>query len=93
MAWHLGYPLSQTLLTSIYMTGILNPPPRGLHEADYMRRNSAEGVKRSPAHAVLRAYCIALIKTVGDIINNFKSEVYYEVSCKREDSRFLDAPC
>ncbi|KJR85419.1 amino-acid N-acetyltransferase subunit Mak10 [Sporothrix schenckii 1099-18] len=78
MAWHLGYPLSQTLLTSIYMTGILNPPPRTLNEADYMRRQSAEGTTRSPAHAVLRAYCIAVIKTVGDIITSFKSEVYYE---------------
>lgn len=64
------------------MTGILTPPPRGLHEADYMRRNSAEGIKRSPAHAVLRAYCIATIKTVGDAITSLKGEVYYEVSRK-----------
>ncbi|KAL1907463.1 N-alpha-acetyltransferase, non-catalitic subunit [Sporothrix stenoceras] len=78
MAWHLGYPLSQTLLTSIYMTGILIPTPRGLYEADYMRRNSAEGIKRSPAHAILRAYCIALIKTVSDILISFKSELYFE---------------
>lgn len=78
MAWHLGYPLSQTLLTCIYMTGILIPAPRGLYEADYMRRNRAEGITRSPAHSVLRAYCIALIKTVSDILISFKNEVYYE---------------
>ncbi|CAK7227713.1 N-alpha-acetyltransferase, non-catalitic subunit [Sporothrix bragantina] len=78
MAWHLGYPLSQTLLTCIYMTGILIPEPRALYEADYMRRNSAAGAQRSPAHAVLRAYCVALIKTCGDIIASFKNELFYE---------------
>ncbi|CAK7209415.1 N-alpha-acetyltransferase, non-catalitic subunit [Sporothrix curviconia] len=78
MAWHLGYPLSQTLLTCIYMTGILTPEPRGLYEADYMRRSGAVGAQRSPAHAVLRAYCVALIKTCGDIITSFKNELFYE---------------
>ncbi|CAK7270961.1 N-alpha-acetyltransferase, non-catalitic subunit [Sporothrix epigloea] len=78
MAWHLGYPLSQTLLTCIYMTGILIPQPRGLYEADYLRRNLAEGTQRSPAHAVLRAYCIALIKTCGEVITTLKNELFYE---------------
>ncbi|CAK7211648.1 N-alpha-acetyltransferase, non-catalitic subunit [Sporothrix eucalyptigena] len=68
----------ETLLTCIYMTGILIPAPRGLYEADYMRRNSAEGIRRSPAHAVLRAYCVALIKTCGNIITCLKNELFYE---------------
>lgn len=79
MAWHLGYPLSQTLLTCIYMTGILIPQPRGLYEADYLGRNAAEGTQRSPAHAVLRAYCIALIKTCGNVITTLQNELFYEV--------------
>ncbi|CAK7566588.1 MAG: N-alpha-acetyltransferase, non-catalitic subunit [Sporothrix epigloea] len=78
MAWHLGYPLSQTLLTCIYMTGILIPQPRGLYEADYLGRNAAEGTQRSPAHAVLRAYCIALIKTCGNVITTLQNELFYE---------------
>ncbi|EPE03747.1 mak10 subunit [Ophiostoma piceae UAMH 11346] len=77
MAWHLGYPLSQTLLTCLYITGILIPTPRCLDEADYLRSHSPAD-KRTIAHSVLRAYCIALISTCGSVNVNVRNEVYYE---------------
>ena len=79
MAWHLGYPLSQTLLTCLYITGILIPTPRCLDEADYLRSHGPAH-KRATTHSVLRAYCIALISTCGSVNVNVRNEVYYEVS-------------
>ncbi|OAA67866.1 Mak10 subunit, NatC N(alpha)-terminal acetyltransferase [Niveomyces insectorum RCEF 264] len=88
MAWHLGYPLSQTLLTSVYISAILvpQPPPpppptslESLAQVDFVRGRRPEDLQRSPAHAVLRAYCLALIKTCGHVMQEIKAELFYEV--------------
>ncbi|TDZ23369.1 N-alpha-acetyltransferase 35, NatC auxiliary subunit [Colletotrichum orbiculare MAFF 240422] len=76
MAWHIGYPLSQTVLTSVYVESILMPDPATLDEAHFIR--SANGTPPSPMHAVLRAYCLGLLKTCGDVNERIKNEHYYE---------------
>jgi len=79
MAWHMGYPLSQTLLTNVYIERMLNPEPENLTDADFIRgRKNQE--ERDPMHAVLRAYCLGLVKTCWYVNERIKFEHYYEVS-------------
>jgi N-alpha-acetyltransferase 35, NatC auxiliary subunit len=79
MAWHLGYPLSQTLLTNVYVDAILMPAPSKIREADFIR-NSDSQADREPMFAVLRAYCLGLLKSCWYVIERIKTEHYYEVS-------------
>lgn len=82
MAWHLGYPLSQTLLTNVYVDSILMPVPTNIAQADFIRnRNPKEAI--SPMHTVLRAYCLGLVKACWYVVERIKFEHYYEV-CGRD---------
>ncbi|KAF9877645.1 hypothetical protein CkaCkLH20_04780 [Colletotrichum karsti] len=76
MAWHIGYPLSQTLFTSVYVESILMPKPATLEDAHFIR--NANGTPPSPMHAVLRAYCVGLLKTCGNVNERIKNEHFYE---------------
>ncbi|KAK4226484.1 putative MAK10 subunit [Podospora fimiseda] len=75
MAWHLGHPLSQTLLTNVYIERMLNPEPMSLEEADFIRDRGAE---KDPMHQVLRAYCLGLVKTCWFVNERIKQEHYHE---------------
>ncbi|KAK4215009.1 N-alpha-acetyltransferase 35, NatC auxiliary subunit [Rhypophila decipiens] len=77
MAWHLGYPLSQTLLTNVYIEAMLMPAPTNLREADFIR-NHAEGARPDPMFTVLRAYCLGLLKSCWYVTERIKREHYYE---------------
>jgi len=79
MAWHLGYPLSQTLLTNVYIEAILMPTPLTIEEADFLRDQPA-GAPRDPMFTVLRAYCLGLLKSCWYVTERIKFEHYYEVS-------------
>ncbi|KAG7152762.1 N-alpha-acetyltransferase 35 like protein [Verticillium longisporum] len=71
MAWHVGYPLSQTVFTCAYVESILMPAPSTLDEAHFIRNPAV--TTPSPMHAVLRAYCLGLLKTCGqeeDFVTN-----------------------
>lgn len=76
MAWHQGYPLSQTLLTSIHIDRLLWPEPKTLDEAQFCRGDSS--VTLTPLHELLRAYCIALIKCSDFVIQRVTSRDYFE---------------
>ncbi|KAK3990525.1 putative MAK10 subunit [Cladorrhinum sp. PSN332] len=76
MAWHLGHPLSQTLLTNVYIERMLNPEPESLQQADFIR--DRKGAERDPMHQVLRAYCLGLVKTCWFVNERIKLEHYYE---------------
>nr|XP_036586040.1 N-alpha-acetyltransferase 35, NatC auxiliary subunit [Colletotrichum truncatum]KAF6796231.1 N-alpha-acetyltransferase 35, NatC auxiliary subunit [Colletotrichum truncatum] len=76
MAWHIGYPLSQTVFTSVYVESILMPNPTTIDDAHFIR--NANGKPPSPMHAVLRAYCLGLLKTCGNVNERIKNEHYYE---------------
>lgn len=78
MAWHLGYPLSQTLFTNVYVEAILVPPPMTVEDADFVRNRSPES-QSDPLVAVLRAYCLGMLKVCWYVIEQIKSEHYYEV--------------
>lgn len=79
MAWHLGYPLSQTVLTSVYVEALLMPIPTNVHEADFLRGTGTD-IKSHPPLEVLRAYCLGLIKACAYVNERIRLEHYYEVS-------------
>ncbi|KAK2000226.1 Mak10 subunit [Colletotrichum falcatum] len=76
MSWHVGYPLSQTLFTSVYVESILMPKPATIDDAHFIR--DANGTPPSPMHTVLRAYCLGLLKTCGNVNERIKNEHFYE---------------
>ncbi|KAK4142788.1 Mak10 subunit, NatC N-terminal acetyltransferase-domain-containing protein [Dichotomopilus funicola] len=77
MAWHLGYPLSQTLFTSVYVEKLQHPNPTTIHDADFIRGHAADS-PRDPMHTVLRAYCLGLLKACYFVNERIKSEHIYE---------------
>ncbi|GKT47060.1 N-alpha-acetyltransferase, 35 NatC auxiliary subunit [Colletotrichum spaethianum] len=53
------------------------PNPATIDDAHFIR--DANGTPPSPMHAVLRAYCLGLLKTCGNVNERIKNEHYYEV--------------
>lgn len=76
----MGYPLSQTLFTSIHIDRLLWPDPKTLKDAVFVRGGS---YPLTLSHQVLRAYCALLIKTCDLVLAMVTSQHYYEVRIKR----------
>lgn len=76
MAWHTGYPLSQTLFTSIHLDRLLWPEPKVLEKAQFFRGKIAE--PPGLLHEVLRAYCLAVIKCCDYVIAKVTARDYFE---------------
>ncbi|KAI3530505.1 Mak10 subunit [Colletotrichum abscissum] len=66
----------ETVLTSVYVESILMPNPATIDDAHFIR--DASGTPPAPMHAVLRAYCLGLLKTCGNVNERIKNEHYYE---------------
>jgi hypothetical protein len=78
MAWHMGYPLSQTIFTSLYIDRIMMPTPLKVEDTYFDRSESCSN-DESLQLQVLRAYCLGLVKTCSFINDRVKAEHYYEV--------------
>ncbi|KAJ4335971.1 N-alpha-acetyltransferase, non-catalitic subunit [Ascochyta clinopodiicola] len=79
MAWHTGYPLSQTLFTSVYIDKLLWPEPKTLEQSQFLPNGeSAHGPSVQALLQVLRAYCLALIKGCDYVIAKITSRDYFE---------------
>lgn len=78
MAWHMGYPLSQTIFTSLYIDKLLESTPLSLDHT-YFDRGEGSSDDESMPTRVLRAYCLGLIKTCWFVNSRVKAEHYYEV--------------
>lgn len=78
MAWHMGYPLAQTIFTSLYIDRILSPYPTKLEQTVFDRSESSPAVEPL-AMGILRAYCLGLIKTCYFVNSRVKAEHFYEV--------------
>ncbi|KXJ96541.1 Mak10 subunit, NatC N-terminal acetyltransferase-domain-containing protein [Microdochium bolleyi] len=77
MAWHLGYPLSQTLLTNLYVEALMVPMPENICQADFTRDPVLRD--RQPRMlSILRAYCLGLLKSCYFVNETVKDELYYE---------------
>ncbi|KAK5997018.1 Embryonic growth-associated-like protein [Cladobotryum mycophilum] len=77
ISWHLGYPLSQTLLTSVYVEALSMPDPRTIADAKFVR-NGPSPSDDIPMLRILRAYCLGLLKSCGYVNERIKAEHYYE---------------
>ncbi|EMC96229.1 hypothetical protein BAUCODRAFT_139082 [Baudoinia panamericana UAMH 10762] len=76
-AWHDGYPLSQTIFTSLHVDRLISPdnhPPYLLHRSDLDNTTLSSGL----VHHVLRAYCLALIKSCALVLHTVQSQNFYE---------------
>ena len=78
MAWHLGYPLSQTLFTSVYIENMLQSSPETIQGADFLKNCAAEA-PRDPMLGALRAYCLGVVKACCYVNERIKYEHSYEV--------------
>ncbi|KAF2746725.1 Mak10-domain-containing protein [Sporormia fimetaria CBS 119925] len=76
MAWHQGYPLSQTLFTSIYIDRLLASNPRTIDDAQFTQKDAPE--TETPFLDILRAYCLGVIKSCDLVIAKVQSTDYYE---------------
>ncbi|RCI17235.1 hypothetical protein L249_2444 [Ophiocordyceps polyrhachis-furcata BCC 54312] len=77
MSWHLGYPLSQTLFTSVHVEALLMPSPATVDDAYFVRR-AGDAANQQSMLRVLRAYCLGMLKACGYVNERIKSEHYYE---------------
>lgn len=75
VAWLMGYPLSQTLFTSVHIDRLLWPDPKTLQEAIFTRGDSHA---LTLSHQILRAYCVLLIKACDIVLAMVTSQHYYE---------------
>ncbi|CAO2648320.1 Nn.00g075870.m01.CDS01 [Neocucurbitaria sp. VM-36] len=78
MAWHTGYPLSQTLFTSTYIDKLLWPESKVLEQVQFYRGDIPNHKAPGPLLQVLRAYCLALIKGCDFVIAKVTGRDYFE---------------
>ena len=82
MSWHEGYPLSQNLFTSLHLYNMHTPNARQISDLVFRSRNASSGSAGSAGSAlvstVLRAYCLAIGKSIDSVIREVTSEHYYE---------------
>lgn len=83
----MGHPLSQTLFTSIYLDRLLWPIPAAIEDARFDRgqatddKHSNDKDRGGPlVNLVLRAFCLALVKSCDRVIARVSSEYYFEVN-------------
>lgn len=79
MSWHMGYPLSQTLFTSMHVEALSMPDPRNIHDAKFSKKDPRV-TEKHPMLEILRAYCLGTLKACGYVNERIKAEHYYEVS-------------
>lgn len=77
MTWHMGHPLSQSLLTSAYIDRLLWPDPKVLEQARF-ERDRIPGPGNELLHLVLRSYCLGLVKCCDLVRRTIISKHYYE---------------
>ncbi|KUJ08475.1 amino-acid N-acetyltransferase-like protein subunit Mak10 [Mollisia scopiformis] len=77
MAWHMGYPLAQTIFTSLYIDKLLSPCPLSIQQTYFDTRHGSS-IHEPLTVRILRAYCLGLIKTCSYINNRVKAEHFYE---------------
>ena len=78
MAWHMGFPLSQSLFTSLYIDKLLWPEPKTLEEAVFDHAGF-QTQRKGLVHQVLRPFCLGVIKTCDFIVKRISAQHYYEV--------------
>lgn len=92
VSWQQGYPLSQTLFTSIHLDKILWPDPQQIQEAHFLRSSDPD-LAPSLSQELLRAYCLGVVKCVDLVLAMVTSQHYYEVSLLHHHHQRPSYPC
>ncbi|KAK3069221.1 N-alpha-acetyltransferase, non-catalitic subunit [Teratosphaeriaceae sp. CCFEE 6253] len=79
IVWHDGYPLSQTLFTSLHVDRLLAPENKPPYPLSHGRKD-IEGMSTEErlVHVTLRVFCIALIKSCALVQQMIQSQNFYE---------------
>ncbi|KAK5136438.1 hypothetical protein LTR08_003083 [Meristemomyces frigidus] len=79
-AWHDGYPLSQTIFTSLHVDRLLSPDNNAPYTFHYGldEPTATSTAEKKVVHVVLRAYCLALIKCSQLVLQTVQSQNFYE---------------
>ncbi|KAK1070140.1 N-alpha-acetyltransferase, non-catalitic subunit [Friedmanniomyces endolithicus] len=77
--WHDGYPLSQTIFTSLHVDRLLSPDNRPPYQLSYgVMALHIMTIEERLVHIVLRAYCVALVKSCALVLHTIQSQNFYE---------------
>ena len=74
----MGYPLSQTLFTSLHINALLWPEPKVLEDSVFPA-DPAVRLGDPLLHIAFRAYCLALIKACDLVRDTVTGQHFYEV--------------
>lgn len=77
MAWHQGYPLSQSLFSCHYIDVLLWPEPKSLDECQFHRGGRPREAD-DPLLKILRALCVGLIKCCNLVVQLVLESHYFE---------------
>nr|OQO31272.1 hypothetical protein B0A51_01026 [Rachicladosporium sp. CCFEE 5018] len=77
-AWLEGYPLSQTIYTSVHVDALMAPENRHPYSLPSSPSAGDQATEAGLTHIVLRAYCIAVIKSVECVLQMVQSQNFYE---------------
>lgn len=85
----MGYPLSQTLFTSVHIDRLLWPDPKSVLDSTFMRNFNPSDCSFS--HQVLRVFCLLLIKSCDLVMSMVTSQHFYEVQAVQLVFDFADS--
>ncbi|OQN98783.1 hypothetical protein B0A48_15452 [Cryoendolithus antarcticus] len=77
-AWLEGYPLSQTIYTSVHVDALMAPENRHPYPLHSSPSAGDQATEAGLVHTVLGAYCIAVIKSVECVLQMVQSQNFYE---------------
>lgn len=78
MAWLEGYPLSQTVFTSLHMDRLLSPDNRYPYNLLYGEQADLSTNEACLTHVVVKAYCVALAKCCAQVLVTVQSQNFYD---------------
>lgn len=77
-AWLDGYPLSQTLYTSVHVNALMDPENKYPYLLPTSTRANDRVVETELTHVVLRAFSVALLKSVNCVLQTVQAQNFYE---------------
>lgn len=78
IAWLEGYPLSQTVFTSLHLDRLLSPDNRYPYNLLYGEQANLSTNDLCLTHVVIKAYCAALAKCCAQVLLTIQSQNYYD---------------
>lgn len=78
MAWLEGYPLSQTVFTSLHIDRLLSPDNRYPYNLLYGEQADVSTNEACLTHIVVKAYCVALTKCCAQVLLTVQSQNFYD---------------